>query len=451
MNTRATPRPSQTRPWGLLTPSAVLLLVGSLLAIAPSTLACRYSVRDTGFVDLGSEPYRLILHRGPETPSPIPTDFEQAAAAVLLDANVRFTSQPSAEGTPSRLTLRSPDGRELPLALLDGPDRPSSRAEIVELLERAVASPTRTQLHDELLRAYAVLVLVEGSDAEANRRARQTLAEAISAITRLLPAMPKPVDVPPRILTIPERSATAESVLLWGLGMDPKPTRDPRVAVAFGRGRLVGAPLEGALITRTVVQDRLALIGQDCECDLDRASLQGPVIPARWDTARQRAAAAALGFDPENPLIRAEISRIVLKGPANPGARRTSSSAFDALALGYSEEPIELAANTSPKPDSAPESAPESETETQSESESESAPAATAATTAASSSDAATSSLRESPPRPKAPSAEPDSASPKARTLSGGILATWIALSGFGLVIALAGAWLLNRSRKDRS
>ncbi len=433
MNTRAAHPPSRPGPRGLRAATCLLPLVGALFAAAPSTLACRYSVRDTGFVDLGTDPYRLVLHLGPEAPASISTDFEQASAAVLLDANVRFSFQPAAQGTPSRLTLLSPDQRELPLATLDAAGLPTSKAGIVELLEQAVASPARTQLHEELLNAYAVLVLVEGSDPAANRRARQTLAEAISAITRLLPAMPKPVDVPPRILPIPARSIAAESVLLWGLGMDPQPTRDPRVAVVFGRGRRVGDALEGGLITRTVVQDRLALIGQDCECDLDRGSLQGPVIPARWDTARQRAAAAALGFDPENPLIRAEISRIVLKGPDTPGARRTTSSAFDALALGYSEEPIELAAVTTAEP--VIESARSDD-----ESTAASAPAPTATTTA-----------RESSARTDAPSRAPNSPAVETKPLSGAVLAQWISLSGFSLVIALAGAWLLKRSRKDRS
>ena len=61
----------------------------------------------------------------------------------------------------------------------------------------------------------------------------------------------------------------------------------PRLqAIVFGRGRRLGEPLEGALITRTVLQERLAMIGQDCECDLDRAWLKGPVLPGRWEIGR---------------------------------------------------------------------------------------------------------------------------------------------------------------------
>lgn len=403
---------TRTRAFRFAAP--LLALLGLLVAGTPAALACRYSVRDTGFVDLGSDPYRLILRLGPNSTAQLRTDFEQGAAAVLLDANITFSATPGAPDTVSRLLLQSPDQRELTLA--KEPALPNSRAGIIEALERSASSPARTQLHDDLLRAYAVVVLVEGLDPAANRRARRTVDEAITAIARLLPEMPKPVDIPPRVLALPAASIAAESVLVWGLGMSPQPTQDPRVAVVFGRGRRVGEPLEGGLITRTILQDRLALIGQDCECDLDRSSLQGPVIPARWDATRQRTAAAALGFDPENPLIRAEISRIVIKGPAQPGARRTPSGAFDALALGYSEEPIEAAA-TLPAVGS------------------ESDPSPTEVVT----------------PVAKKSSSVPTPAPAEPARVTGGVLAIWFALSGLGLVVALAGAWLLNRSRKDRS
>jgi len=96
--------------------------------------------------------------------------------------------------------------------------------------------------------------------------------------------------------------------------------------------------LEGPLITQTALRDRLLLIGQDCECDLDRAWLKGPLLPGRWGRELQQAALDTLGFDPGNPMVRAEISRIVERGPQNPGRRRPPSSG---TSLGYSEESVE--------------------------------------------------------------------------------------------------------------
>ena len=61
--------------------------------------------------------------------------------------------------------------------------------------------------------------------------------------------------------------------------------------------------------------------------------------------ARTAAAAKSLGFDPENPMVRSEVGRIVLRGD---GERKRPSRPSSALALGYSEEPVDDAAGTSP-------------------------------------------------------------------------------------------------------
>ncbi len=127
-------------------------------------------------------------------------------------------------------------------------------------------------------------------------------------------------------------------MLLWGLGLDPSPAADPRLAIVYGRGRRLGTPLEGPLITQTVLRERLSLIGQDCECDLERSWLRGPLLPGRWDRSQQELAAKSLGFDPENPMVRAEVSRIVERGP-QPGQRRKIAGTFNAL--GYSEESVD--------------------------------------------------------------------------------------------------------------
>lgn len=45
----------------MLTPNITRVLSLGLALAASSALACRYSVRDTGFVEIGAEPYRLLL------------------------------------------------------------------------------------------------------------------------------------------------------------------------------------------------------------------------------------------------------------------------------------------------------------------------------------------------------------------------------------------------------
>jgi len=277
---------------------------GVLFWATLSVWACRYSVRDTGFVDLGLESYRL---RWVPDPASLGADpgamLRPRVDALLRDSNLVWDEEPPAAGIPpgAGLFLRDVEGRVLRLPVADSADS----ASVLKAVESAASSPLRERLYREGLRAYAVVLLVEGTDAAANARARQDIDAAIAATARLLSSMPKPVEVPPQAVSLTLREQSAEPVALWGLGMEPVPNEVPRVAIVFGRGRRLGTALEGPLITRTALRDRLLLIGQDCECDLDRAWLRGPLLPGRWGRELQQAALTALGFDPGNPMVRA--------------------------------------------------------------------------------------------------------------------------------------------------
>ena len=312
-----------------------LLLALALVMAAVPVLACRYSVRDTGFVDFGTPPYRLALAIG-ALPADVVARYRQAASATLPDSNVEFVLDGSAGGERAPLVLTGVPGRHLDLRAASG--LPSDPLGIHTLMESVVTSPLRVRVQEEALQSFAVLMLFEGRDAAANQGVRNTLEAAIAAVERLLPGMPKPVSVPPRLIQVPVAQQAGEAVLMWGLGLDPGPADDPRVAIVYGRGRRLGTPLEGPAITRTGIQERLVMIGQDCECDLDRAWLQGPVIPGRWDRGFQETATRLLGFDPEHPMVRTEVSRIVLRGNGDRSRLRTPTTA---LALGYSEESVD--------------------------------------------------------------------------------------------------------------
>jgi hypothetical protein len=318
-------------------PSRPLLRLGWLACLlAVSAWACRYSVRDTGFVDLGLESYRLRWVPDPALPADAVATVRDRASGLLRESNLTWDDGVSAGTAPAGpgLTLRDAGDRPLGLPI----ESPADAGAILRAIEAAATSPLRETLYRECLGAYAVVLLVEGADVAANRRVARDADAAIAAITRLLPTLPKPVDSPPRAIPVSRERQRAEAILLWGLGMDPAPAHAPRVAIVYGRGRRLGAPLEGPLITQTALRDRLLLIGQDCECDLDRAWLRGPLLPGRWDRGLQQAALGALGFDPGNPMVRAEISRIVERGPQNAGRRRPPSAG---TSLGYSEESVE--------------------------------------------------------------------------------------------------------------
>ena len=337
-----------------------------LFLVAVSAWACRYSVRDTGFVDLGLETYQLRWVPGAGIAADTANRVRTRAQSLLRDSNLVWDDAPAGEGIPQEpgLSLRDAGGRVLDLRDVGGSgggDQSGEAGRILSVVKAVAMSPLRERLYREGLRSYAVVLLVEGSDAAANERVRTDAVAAIAAITRLLPTLPKPVDTPPQWVSIPLKDQEAEKVTIWGLGMDPAPSSSPRLAIVYGRGRRLGAPLEGPLITQTALRDRLLLIGQDCECDLDRAWLRGPLLPGRWDRELQQAALSALGFDPGNPMVRAEISRIVERGPQHAGRRKPPSAG---TSLGYSEESVEATEETVAEEADPPAPSPSPSTET---------------------------------------------------------------------------------------
>ena len=336
-----------------------------MLAATVVGQACRYTVRDVGFADLGNERYTFYCFVDDQVPAARVDQLGQAAAVLFGDANVQFQLVNLANGDhpqAKRLAKRTPG---VPTGLLLSPDGelawpvnfPAAKPDNPEwdFLSSVVSSPTRDELIEKLIPAYAVILFVEGTDAAQTKRARTAVDDAIKAITPLMPQMPKPVDHPPVVVVVPAKRVADESVLLWSLGLDAAPVPEPQAVVLMGRGRRVGQSLRGGLVTRSELQEAMAVVGQDCECGLDRVWMQGERFPLSWGRAERTAAYAELGFDPDNPQVKAEISRIISRGPNSRPSGMPSSNHFEQLSLGYSEELIEF----NIEPEELPEAEPE--------------------------------------------------------------------------------------------
>jgi hypothetical protein len=348
---------TQRLPWHRALCAMVLISV-CLWAERFSLMACKYSVRDVAFVDLGSVSFEFVS----VIPSPemdhVKSRIQPVATAVFLDSNVHssWVATEDASRYPALESLGNVSGgqrfylcREGLSPLLMHPGNALGDQQDDELwqwMEHTIDSPMRSEILKHLLEAYAVILVAEGNLGSENERARSAANAAAEAIAKLMPKMPKPVDVPPQVVVIPHEQYAVEASMLWSLGMDSKPSEEVQAVVLVGRGRRLGPVLRADELTSTGLQSILAVAGQDCECDLDRSWMQGPMIPLRWGPDRQKAAFDALDFDPENPLVKAEISRILARG--KQGIRVTNradiGTNMDMLLLGYSEEVIELEA-----------------------------------------------------------------------------------------------------------
>jgi hypothetical protein len=256
------------------------------------------------------------------------------AAAWVSDTNVKVDVRRAPSGSTPTATLLGPTGRSLDMPL-DGA-RPREAASA--WFDRVVSSPVRETLVAELPRRFCLVILAESGNAEANARARREIESALTKLSGVFDHMPKDVGRPPRLLAIAAEEREAERVLLWSLGLEPGASSEPQAAVVFGRGRRVGQPLRGAGITGDSVFGILANAGQSCECGLDRSWMRGPRVPLRWSDATREQAAKLLGFDPDSPLVKTEVTSILARGPG--GARPAGQTSVEELLLGYREEVV---------------------------------------------------------------------------------------------------------------
>jgi cell division septation protein DedD len=127
---------------------------------------------------------------------------------------------------------------------------------------------------------------------------------------------------------------------MWALNLAEyaadTPPEDAAAVVLYSRVRRMGPNLRGKELTPEFVTKFLSVIGADCECGLDRSWMQGTMLPIRWDSDTQKQVAAALGFDPEDPMTKTEISITISKG-ARTGGGSTSISPESDFSFGYTE------------------------------------------------------------------------------------------------------------------
>jgi len=321
-----------------------------------SALACRYNVRDIGFVDLGTEPYYLYGYVRQDTPVDITSGFKKISSAGLMESNIkseiinidRQKNHPATkylevwriESFPAAV-LVSAEGRSLPISLTK-PGQPFEQS-LWSALDEVLCSPKRKEILQKVSTTYGVVLLIEGADAEENKSAKVAASGAVETISMQMKMMPKPISHPPALMVIDLESLSREKVLLWSLGLDTDKVNKPYAAVLYGRARLMGALLKGEEITKVSLANILSIIGLDCECglDLDRRWILGMMLPVRWGEDIQAGTAKTLGFDPENPMVKMEISQILRhslissESPQNPNY-------YPSVPFGYREIAVEF-------------------------------------------------------------------------------------------------------------
>lgn len=327
--------------------SCMLLVLLSF--VSPAVIfACKYNVRDMGFVDLEDRPYLLTLYLGsPYTESDLQR-FKRSLQSQLHGTNIRsqvvhrihqkthpalsMLDDASADSDVS-LLLVDPAGQKYPVWTLD--KEKDIEQQVHAIITSIVTSPLRNAIQERSLRIFSVVLLIEGQQEQKNDRFRQMALEAIAEIKLAMGTLPKPISHPPELMTLRWQDRPAEQLLLWSQGLLNKPVDDPTIVILYGRLRRMGPVLNGAEITSEKIISLLSVIGADCECELDRSWLQGEMIPAKWDSDKFTVLTGQLGFDTENPMIKIEISQILQKGRQD--AKPPGFEAIKGLKMGYRE------------------------------------------------------------------------------------------------------------------
>lgn len=335
---------------GLVRWIVLLTALAAGLATALSSHACRYNVRDLGFVDLESQVYQLLLPDLATLSKDRREKIGRMVDAALLDSNVILpaTSSETAPGQvgADTVVLRSPDGERLGIALggaIDGAELPPG---LEGVLASLITSPAREALVRHASEGFAALLLVEGTDPLANRRAREIASESIDQVRGQMASLPKTIAQPPTLIPLSTSEFARERVLLWSLGFGTNSSGpEPTLAIVYGRARRIGPLLRGEAITTARIHHVLATIGADCECGLDLSWTRGKPLPVRWPASVHTRVVKGLGFDPESPRVKLEAAQIL-------GKRATAITP----SIGYREIDLDAPAatnetqNTSPSP-----------------------------------------------------------------------------------------------------
>ena len=340
----------------------ILGLIFTFVILSPAAQACRFNVREVGFVYFPEEAYYLYGLVRDDTPAAQATAIEEKAKSILSESNIVFEliridqqkEHPALPHLPMKeiqsypalvLVSPSPENR---MKILPMPQTPQPFAQRLQrVLENLIVSPKRQEILNHMAEVYGFVLLIQGRYQEQNKQAAKVVAEVIQEVTEILPHMPQPIYAPaplekgPVRINISQNEMDNEEMLLWSLDLLERDPNVPHAVVMHGRGRIVGVPLAGAEIDAYTLGYFLSVIGADCECGLDRRWMQGRMIPLRWDTSIKARLAKALGYDPENPMVMMEIARIVRRG-YYPGGFTDFPKAADAQIPGYQEIPIVL-------------------------------------------------------------------------------------------------------------
>lgn len=289
-----------------------ILILFTLLILSIQSMACRFTVREIGFSTLSRDVYTIAVVDRQANANDLLWNSYRNKNDINLRLEILHSELDAHHPTVKLLKsknftfpatfLISPDGKILEL----------NRNSFAEKYRLIKDSPVREELREVFTETFAVVLWVKGKNSDRNNEAKHKIEHECAAIKNIIPNMPKQVKNGPTYLQISKEKLVQEQVLLWCLGVDSLP-ENPVAFVIYGRGRIIGEALSFQEIMEGKIYQYMSMIGADCECGLDRKWMLGRQIPFWWPAESRQHLTNTVGFDVNNPMILAEMSRILAK------------------------------------------------------------------------------------------------------------------------------------------
>ncbi|MGQ1788225.1 hypothetical protein [Saccharicrinis sp. GN24d3] len=310
----------------------VLIFLTGLLSCYKGQ-ACRFTVREIGFSTLSQDIYSLVVLDDKADPE---DEYWSILRKKCREANVRLVLlHPESDHShpmTSKLKELKPG---MPVHAIVAPNGRSlifdDTKDIETIVNEVLDSPIRKRLRQTCSSSFSVVLWTVEEDNKLNKQVKTKVQQACEQIENLMPHMPKIVEQGPVVLRLEPGDWQRERVLLWSLGLDKWP-QNPKAIVLYGRGRIMGDWIDSNGILEEGVFKHMSLIGADCECGLDRKWMLGSQVPLLWPESTQQELTDELGFDVDNPMILAEMSRIMAKETEGNGG----------TGIGFGPEKIDL-------------------------------------------------------------------------------------------------------------
>ena len=302
---------------------AWIVILSGMELQPPTSLPCKYSVRDVAFVNIHQQPWQLQLLKPTSKASGQLELWDTSIARSLERTNIDYTWVDTDSPQGKLICQRVKDANQnVDTGIVAVMSHPSNETNVLKIwdplkieveINELVESPTRQLVLNNVSECLCQFLLIKSGNPKSDLLAQQAVQQARDAINKQMWSYEKAPDLGPMLCELKPEDREREAWLLQSIGLSADDLKQPVVVVLYGQGISLGEPLTGTDQLKEKLIARASICGRNCECDLDKQWLYGKQFLHRWTLANEQAAESSLDFDPHSTLVQAEVQQIIQK------------------------------------------------------------------------------------------------------------------------------------------